>query len=165
MLTYLYVAIGGAVGSVARAWISVLSVRLLGPAFPWGTVAINVVGSFAIAFFGVLTAAESRFPLSADARAFIMVGICGGFTTFSSFSLQTLDLARAGRPGLALANIALSFVLCLGSVTAGYATAVSLNGRTPDRLAKSRGTQNDEPATVALQADATDSEPFTAKRS
>ena len=126
-LAYLYVALGGALGSVGRAAISVGMTRLTGPAFPWGTILINVLGSFLISFFGTLTLSDARFPVAPDWRAFVMVGICGGFTTFSSFSLQTLDLARDGRPGQALGNIGLSVVLCLLSVAAGHYAAAHWN--------------------------------------
>src|SRR5271165_4654699 len=131
MLTYLYIAVGGAMGSVARAWMAGAVARALGPHFPWGTIFINILGSFVIGFFGALTAADGRFSAHPDARAFVMVGICGGFTTFSSFSLQTLDLARDGKLGAAFANIALSVVLCLLAVTAGYGSAVLINKRVP----------------------------------
>lgn len=127
MLTYFYIALGGALGSVARAWTTNAMVRLVGPHFPWGTILINVAGSFIIGFFGALTASDGRFQVHADARAFVMVGICGGYTTFSSFSLQTLDLLRDGKPGAAFANVALSLILCLLAVTAGYASAMALN--------------------------------------
>lgn len=139
-VTYLWVALGGALGSVGRAWLAAMAARITGPQFPWGTILINIVGSFVIAFFGTMTAATGgRFALSADARAFVMVGICGGFTTFSSFSLQTLELARDGRPGQALANVALSVCLCLASVTAGYLGAVALNqGRVVESAAQAR---------------------------
>jgi protein CrcB len=128
MLTYFYIALGGALGSVARAWTANAVIRLVGPHFPWGTLLINVAGSFIIGFFGALTASDGRFQVHADARAFVMVGICGGFTTFSSFSLQTLDLLRDGKPGAAFANVALSLMLCLLAVTAGYASAMAING-------------------------------------
>ena len=128
MLTYLYIAMGGAMGSVARAWMAGAVARALGPHFPWGTIFINILGSFVIGFFGALTAADGRFSAHPDARAFVMVGICGGFTTFSSFSLQTLDLARDGKLGAAFANIALSLILCLAAVTIGFASAQAVNG-------------------------------------
>ncbi len=127
MLTYFYIALGGAIGSVARAWTTNAMVRLAGASFPWGTILINVAGSFIIGFFGALTASDGRFQVHADARAFVMVGICGGYTTFSSFSLQTLDLLRDGKPGAALANVALSLILCLLAVTAGYTSALAMN--------------------------------------
>ena len=131
MLTYLYIALGGAIGSVARAWTANAAVRLLGPHFPWGTIFINISGSFVIGLFAALTASEGRFSANPDARAFVMIGICGGFTTFSSFSLQTLDLARDGKLGAAFANIALSVILCLVAVTAGYASAEVINRGAP----------------------------------
>jgi CrcB protein len=125
-MTYVWIALGGALGSVGRAWLALVMVRLTGPHFPWGTILINVVGSFVIGFFGTLSGAAGRFPLSTDARAFVMVGICGGFTTLSSFSLQTLDLARDGRPGQAAANVLVSVLLCFGSVAAGHYGAEAL---------------------------------------
>ncbi len=142
MLTYFYIALGGALGSVARAWTTNAMVRIVGPHFPWGTILINVTGSFIIGFFGALTASDSRFPVHADARAFVMIGICGGYTTFSSFSLQTLDLLRDGKPGAAVANVAISLILCLLAVTAGYTTAMSVNGapaRTASYKSKTMG--------------------------
>jgi protein CrcB len=131
MLTYLYIALGGAIGSVARAWTANVFVRMYGPHFPWGTIFINITGSFIIGFFGALTTSDGRFTAHPDARAFVMIGICGGFTTFSSFSLQTLDLARDGKLGAALANIGLSLILCLLAVSAGYASAEAVNRGAP----------------------------------
>lgn len=127
MTQTLWIALGGALGTVARYWIAVLAA----PAsreLPLGTIGINVLGSFAIAFFGTLTAVNGRQPLSETARLFFMVGVCGGFTTFSSFSLQTLDLLREGAAGRALANVVLSVVLCIGAATLGYIAAAQLNG-------------------------------------
>jgi protein CrcB len=124
---YLVIAIGGAFGSIARAWMAIAVARITGPQFPWGTILINILGSFVIGFFSSLTTTEGRFPVSADFRAFVMIGICGGFTTFSSFSLQTLDLIRDGRPLQALGNIGLSVVLCITAVAAGYYGATPFN--------------------------------------
>jgi protein CrcB len=138
MLTYLYVALGGAIGSVARAWTTNLMVGLAGPQFPWGTILINIVGSFIIGFFGALTSGDGRFQVPGEARAFVMVGICGGYTTFSSFSLQTLDLLRDGKLGGAFVNVALSLILCLAAVTAGYASAAELNAAPARRLAAAK---------------------------
>ncbi len=126
MLTYALIGLGGALGSIARAWLGTAMTALTGASFPWGTMLINVVGSFVIGFFGTLTATDGRFGVAPDLRSFVMIGICGGFTTFSSFSLQTLDLLRDGRPGQALGNIALSVVLCIGSVAIGYSAALAL---------------------------------------
>ncbi len=123
----LWVALGGAIGSVLRYWIAVWALPV-SRALPVGTIAINIAGSFVIAFFGTLTLSGGRFPASESARLFVMVGICGGFTTFSSFSLQTLDLLRADAWGRAMANIGLSVILCLASVAAGHALASHWNG-------------------------------------
>jgi len=126
-LSYVLIGVGGALGSVARAWATLAVARLAGAAFPWGTILINVVGSFVIGFFGTLTDdAGGRFAAGAEARAFVMAGLCGGFTTFSSFSLPTLELLRHGRAGPALANIGLSVALCLAAVAAGHYGAAAL---------------------------------------
>ncbi len=126
LLTYALIALGGAIGSVARAWLGTALAALTGPAFPWGTIAINVLGSFVIGLFGTLTATDGRFAASFDTRAFVMVGLCGGFTTFSSFSLQTLELLRDGRAGQALGNAVLSVALCLAGVAAGCSLALTI---------------------------------------
>jgi len=118
--TYLWVALGGALGSVARYWMTNAVAALTGPRFPWGTIAINVIGSFIIGFAAFLTTPVGRVPISFDIRAFILVGICGGYTTFSAFSLQTLELMRSGHWFEAGANILLSVVACLVAAWAGY---------------------------------------------
>ena len=117
---YLWVALGGALGSVARYWMGVRITVLTGLAFPWATILINILGSLVIGFLVTLTGPEGRVPAPLDVRAFLLVGICGGFTTFSAFSLQTLDLARSGRLLLAGANIVLSVVLCPTAVALGH---------------------------------------------
>ncbi|MBC2885372.1 fluoride efflux transporter CrcB [Ochrobactrum sp. CM-21-5] len=127
MQTTIMVALGGALGSVARYWLALLMLPI-SRNLPWGTIVINVLGSFAISFFGALTLAQGRFPVPEIWRIAFMVGICGGFTTFSSFSLQTLDLLRAGQPGRALFNVGLSVGLCLFSVWLGLLAAERLNG-------------------------------------
>lgn len=120
---------GGALGSVARYWVAVWAAPL-SQRLPWGTIGINVAGSFLIGFVGTLTLASGRHPAPEWLRLFVMVGICGGFTTFSSFSLQTLDLLRAGAWGRGLANVALSVLLCLAAVAAGHGMAARLGGGT-----------------------------------
>ena len=124
---YVYVAVGGALGSVARFWLSALVAEILGPQFPWGTILINVLGSFAIGFYATFTGPDGRMVASFGARAFVMVGICGGFTTFSAFSLQTLELARQNHWLEAGGNVVLSVVLCLIGVWLGHVAAAALN--------------------------------------
>ncbi len=127
MAASFWIALGGALGSVARYWIALWAVPL-SRNLPWGTIGINIAGSFLIGFFGTLTLEGGRHPAPEWARLFVMVGICGGFTTFSSFSLQTLDLLRGGGWGRALANVAVSVMLCLASVAIGHTLAAQLNG-------------------------------------
>ncbi|MFT4078082.1 fluoride efflux transporter CrcB [Rhodomicrobium sp.] len=124
--TYLFIALGGAIGSVARAAVSDAMVRLTGPFFPWGTILINITGSFIIGLFAALSVSGSRYGLHGDARAFVMIGICGGYTTFSSFSLQTFDLLSDGKPWAALANVGISVLMCLAAVALGYALAAAV---------------------------------------
>lgn len=119
-MTYLWVALGGALGSVARYWCSAFVARTVGETFPWGTLAVNVVGSFVIGLMAAISTSGSRLLISADLRIFVMVGICGGYTTFSSFSLQTLNLLRDGEWAAAAGNIGASVVLCMLSVWLGY---------------------------------------------
>jgi fluoride exporter len=125
--TCLVVMVGGAIGTLARYAISFLAVPISSE-LPWGTIIINIVGSFIIGFFGTLTLAHGRYPASEELRMFVMVGLCGGFTTFSAFSLQTLDLLRAGAITRAAMNIALSVVLCIIAVAAGHLIAAYFNG-------------------------------------
>lgn len=122
MLAYLWVAIGGALGSVARFWASGIVANRFGSTFPWGTLAVNVIGSFVIGFFGALVSSEGRLnPQSREfTTQFIMLGICGGYTTFSSFSLQTLNLLRDREWLYAGGNILLSVALCMIVVWLGY---------------------------------------------
>jgi CrcB protein len=133
MLTYLWVALGGALGSVARYWMTTAIVTLTGPLFPWGTIVINIIGSFVIGLVAYATVPIGTVPISFDIRAFILVGICGGYTTFSSFSIQTLELAREGHWFYAAVNIMLSVVLCLIAVWLGYRLALLFGApRVPD---------------------------------
>ena len=127
MVTYLWIALGGALGSVARYGASSLIARWFGETFPLGTLAVNVTGSLIIGFFAALTGPDGRLLVSPDARTFVMVGICGGYTTFSSFSLQTLNLVRDGEFVYAGANVVVSVVACLVAVWLGYVAATALN--------------------------------------
>jgi CrcB protein len=126
-MMYLWVALGGALGSVARYAVSLGAVRWLGAGFPWGTLFVNVAGSFAIGLLAALVTADGRPALGGDARAFVMIGILGGFTTFSSFSLETLNLARSGALGAAAANVGFSLLLCLAGVWLGFGAAAVFN--------------------------------------
>ncbi len=122
-MIYLWVAVGGALGSVARFWLANTLAVLTGADFPWGTLLINIIGSFVISFFGMLTGSYPRFAVPYEVRVFVTVGLCGGFTTFSSFSLQTLELARTGQAGRAGLYVAASVVLCLAACALGFFTA------------------------------------------
>lgn len=122
MSTYLWITLGSALGGVLRYALTRLTLDS-NTSFPWGTILINVIGCFVIGFFGTLTFPGSRFEVPENIRLFVMVGLCGGFTTFSSFSLETFDLIRTGEFSRALANVVLSVVLCLGSVALGHMVA------------------------------------------
>jgi CrcB protein len=135
LATYLLVAFGGAIGTIARYLISVAGMSY-SRELPWATIVINVTGSFIIGFFGTLTLSTGRFPVSENMRLFVMVGLCGGYTTFSAFSLQTLDLLRTGATVRALANIGLSVVLCIAAVAMGHAVASLLNNDATPRIAQ-----------------------------
>ena len=126
-MSYLWVAIGDALGSVARFWCSGFVARTVGGTFPWGTMLVNVVGSFVIGFFATLTGPDGRFLVAPDVRTFVMIGFCGGYTTFSSFSIQTLALAQDGQWLQVGGNILLSVALCLGAVWLGHVAAAGLN--------------------------------------
>jgi CrcB protein len=125
--TCLIVMIGGAFGTLARYVLSAVALPISGQ-LPWGTIVINITGSFLIGFFGTLTLAHGRFPVSENLRLFVMIGVCGGYTTFSSFSLQTLDLLRQGALARALFNVAASVVLCVAAVAVGHQLAALING-------------------------------------
>jgi len=124
---YLWVAFGSALGGMLRYGCSGFAARLLGPSFPWGTLMVNVAGSLIIGFLATLIAPDGRLLVSPDARAFALIGVLGGFTTFSSFSLETLNLARDGEWLFASVNVLASVALCLGAVWLGHIGATVLN--------------------------------------
>jgi fluoride exporter len=124
---YFWIMFGGALGTGARYWCSGFVARTIGETFPWGTLVINVTGSFIIGFFAVMTGPDGRVFVGSTARQFVMVGICGGYTTFSSFSLQTLNLVNDGEFVAAGGNIILSVVLCLVAVWVGASLASHYN--------------------------------------
>ena len=121
-MPYLWVTVGSALGGLLRYAITRMTLNM-SAGFPYGTILINVVGSFVIGYFGTLTLQSGRYAASDNLRLFVMVGLCGGFTTFSSFSLQTFDLLRSGAWVRALANVVLSVTLCLAAVAAGHLLA------------------------------------------
>ena len=126
-ISCLETVLGGAIGTFRRYFVSVMAAPV-SKQLPWGTIVINISGSFFIGLFGTLTLASGRFPVSDNWRLFVMIGTCGGYTTFSSFSLQTLDLLRSGATLRALLNIGLSIVLCIAAVAVGHLIASRLNG-------------------------------------
>jgi CrcB protein len=127
MESYLWIAVGSALGGVARYWCSGVAARLVGETFPWGTIVVNIVGSLIIGFFATMTGPDGRIYASSLMRQFVMIGICGGYTTFSSFSLQTLNLMNDGEWFRAGANVVLSVVCCMAAVWAGHVLASALS--------------------------------------
>ncbi len=126
--TYLWIAFGGAIGSMGRYGVSRAFTVWFGETFPWGTLAANVSGSFLIGLLAGLTAdPNSRFLVPPDVRQFLLVGFCGGYTTFSSFSLQTLALMREGDMVEAGSNVVMSVVFCLVFVWLGLILAGQIN--------------------------------------
>jgi len=121
-IAYLWVALGGALGSVSRYWVDGLVMTRLGTTFPCGVLLINITGSFLIGVIGALTHPDGR--LDPQSRAFttqfVMIGICGGYTTFSSFSWRTLQFLQDRQWLQAGGNIFLSVTLCLVAVWLGY---------------------------------------------
>lgn len=121
MLAYLWVAIGGAIGSMARFGVGNLVSQKF-ETFPMGTLVINITGSFVIGILAALTEADARMTPQSRvlARQLLMTGVCGGYTTFSSFSLQTLTLLQDREWLYAGGNVLLSVTLCMIAVWLGY---------------------------------------------
>ena len=129
MSAYLWIAAGSALGGMARYFCTGLAARFIGDTFPWGTMLVNIVGCTFIGLFATFTGPDGRFLVAPTVRQFVMVGICGGFTTFSSFSLETLNLARDGQWVKVGANVLGSVLFCLLGVWLGHAAATALNER------------------------------------
>lgn len=120
-LHVLAVAIGGALGGVARVWLAGVVTRRMGERFPWGTLAVNVTGSGLVGLAAALALPQAGSVMAPPtAWALLVIGVLGSYTTVSSFSFQTLVLLNAGEPGRAGANIAASVILCLGAAALGY---------------------------------------------
>ncbi|PPJ46495.1 fluoride efflux transporter CrcB [Rhizobium sp. KAs_5_22] len=124
MLQILLVALGGAVGSVCRYLVGVGALRLMGPSFPWGTLAVNVAGSFAIGILGELIVV--RFGASAELRLLLITGFLGGFTTFSAFALDAVTLFERGASFAAATYLALSIGASIAAAIAGIGLMRSL---------------------------------------
>ena len=130
--TYIWIGIGGALGSMGRYGVSRVFAFWFGETFPWGTLVVNVTGSFLIGLIaGLTTDPNSRFMVAPDMRQFLMVGICGGYTTFSSFSLQTLALVREGDMMEAGSNVLMSVIFCMIAVWLGVVLAGLINQARP----------------------------------
>ena len=129
-MQYLVIGLGGALGSMLRfglgTWID-NTVSKGGQIFPWGTIVVNITGCFIIGLFATLTSPEGRWLVPSLARPFVMIGILGGYTTFSSFSWQTLVLFQSGQRWEAAANVLVSVVLCLVGVFVGAGVADWVN--------------------------------------
>ncbi|MDD2708166.1 MAG: fluoride efflux transporter CrcB [Verrucomicrobiae bacterium] len=126
-LPCLWVGVGSAIGGAARFWLSGFVAHRIGETFPWGTLIVNVSGSLVIGFFAAVTAPDGRWMAPSLFRQFFMIGICGGYTTFSSFSLQTLNLVHDGDWARATANVVLSVLLCLAGVWLGDLLGARIN--------------------------------------
>ena len=127
MWNALWIFIGGGLGSLARWGCSGLVGKAIGETFPWGTLVVNVSGCFVIGLFNTITGTEGRWLAPSAFRQFFMWGLCGGYTTFSSFGLQTLNLAQNGEWFKAGANAVLSLCLCLVGVWLGHFLGASLS--------------------------------------
>jgi CrcB protein len=127
---FLVIGLGGALGSMLRFGVASLvdiNFQKAGQIFPWGTILVNITGCFIIGFIVTLSAPDGRVLLNPLTRQFMVIGILGGYTTFSSFSLQTLLLAQDGQWFGAAANVVLSVVLCLAGTWLGAALAGLVN--------------------------------------
>jgi fluoride exporter len=124
-ILYACVAAGGMLGSVARYLVSLLIPTALG--FPWATLFVNITGSFIIGFYSTLSGPDGRLFASTRQRQFVMTGFCGGYTTFSAFSLETFRLLHGGMARTAFVYIAVSVVSWLVSVWLGHMLASRYN--------------------------------------
>lgn len=127
IMSYFWIFLGSGIGGIARFAVSGLVARQFGETFPWGTLLVNVTGSLLIGFFATAAGADGRWLVSSTTRQFVMLGVIGGYTTFSSFSLQTLGLARDGEWFKAGGNAVMSVTLCMLAVWLGHLLATQFN--------------------------------------
>ncbi len=120
----LAIAGGGAAGALLRYWISSGVYLLVGRGFPYGTLVVNVLGSLLMGFLYIWLLERSLAGTAM--RAFVLIGLLGAFTTFSTFSMETLNLVEAGHMGKAILNILVSVVLCIGAAALGVMLARQL---------------------------------------
>ncbi|MBD3380106.1 MAG: fluoride efflux transporter CrcB [Candidatus Omnitrophica bacterium] len=116
----LLLAAGGAAGAVLRYGVSGITHKFMGEGFPWGTLCVNILGAFAL---GALSGAAEKFVISHNVRILLFIGLLGAFTTFSAYSLESLDLLRSGQARLALTNIFFNNAACIGAVFLGFVAA------------------------------------------
>jgi CrcB protein len=116
-MNYLLIFVGGGIGATMRYWLQGVVYRISGAGFPYGTLVVNVLGSFAIGL--LMSVFEERFVVTSSLRLFLTIGILGGFTTFSSFSFETMALLRDGSYFLGLMNVGTSVLFCLAATWFG----------------------------------------------
>jgi CrcB protein len=128
-MIYFWIGLGSALGGAARYWCYGFAGRYWGETFPWGTLLVNVVGSAIIGLVATMTSTDGRFLVPSPVRLFVTAGLCGGFTTFSTFSLETLNFARDGEWLKALGNVTATLLLCLIGVWLGSVLGGAVNER------------------------------------